>query len=158
MRNLTPHQYKPFNHRANDVPLIIYPVKSDDNSVKNIVKDSAHILRKLDELYAKYSEELQIGIYHIVFIWGWGGYFMTDIWIYRQAFFSDEYGDTSLDFCKTYKDLEPHQAAGLASQNTIVTLGREQEHRWKFDSVEEYVDRSKSIPDFPTGFTPSEEF
>ncbi len=157
MKPVVPHQYKPFNHQIGDIPLIIYPVKWGQ-SLKDLVKNEDEIKQKLNKLYKLQSEDLEVGLYHIVFVWNFGGYFLTDVWIYRKAFFNSGYTETSLDFCRTYKDDSPYHDAGLASGNTIVTIGREQEHSWKFDSLEDYLDRSKSMPEFPPGFAPDEKF
>lgn len=158
MQTLQPHQYKPFNHVINTIPLIIYPIKHTTDKIRAVVPDKESIKKRLEALYAAQGEHLMVGIYHIVFVWEWGGYLMTDVWIYRQSFFDPDYSKTSLDFCKVFKDLAPEAVTGLASEYTLVTLGREQEHRWKFDSLEEYLDRSKTLPVFPEGFAPTEDF
>lgn len=158
MKKLIPHQYKPFNYSVNDLPLIIYPIKSA-NDLHSILTNRNAIQQHLNTLYKKHDEVLVRGVFHVVFIWVWRGLLMTDIWIQqRNTLGEDVNEEIGIEKCITFKGIDEYSPVGIASGNTMVTLGREQEHRWKFDSLEEYLDRSKSMPDFPDGFAPVEEF
>lgn len=155
MKNITPRQYKPFNHRIGDIPLIIYPIVG----LHTLVANKTALTQHLDALYQKQDETIGRGRFHIVFVWEWHGLVMTDIWIQQINTLSpDVGGEIGIEKCVTFKGYEQYIPVGIASDNTAVVIGREQEHRWKFDSLDKYLDRSKSMPDFPESFAPVEEF
>ncbi|MGH7869825.1 MAG: Ldh family oxidoreductase [Candidatus Dormibacteraceae bacterium] len=109
-------------------------------------------------LYETHSNDLIRGDYQVVFVWNWSGFIMTDAWIYQPNFMTPAISGVRFpEKCHLYKDMHTYPVVGLGG-NSVVTVGREQEHSWKYDSVEEYVDRTKSMPDFPDGFTPFEEY
>lgn len=158
MEAIVPHQYKPFNHRIGDLPLIIYPVKNT-NDLHAIVPDKEAIKRHLDELYGEHDDALSRGRFHIIFVWAWRGLLMTDVWVQQpNTMGADIGGIMGIDRCLTFKGYELYSPVGIASDNSVVVIGREQEHRWKFDALSDYLDRSQSMPGFPEGFAPVEEF
>jgi hypothetical protein len=60
--------------------------------------------------------------------------------------------------CKTFRGYQECTDAGIASGDSIIVLGREEELRRDSKDLETYVDRLKNLPDFPEGFTPDTEF
>ncbi len=46
----------------------------------------------------------------------------------------------------------------IASGDSIIVLGREEELRRNSKDIESYIDRPKKLPEFPKGFTPDTEF
>jgi len=147
-------QYKPFNLNVNNIPLIVYPVK-DENPLYDVFKDKAEIVDHLNQLYTKNKSILQKGEYHILFVWNLESERMTDVWIHSMKNWSDS---GPLIECLTFRSLEICHDAGIASGDSITALGREEELRRRSNSLKEYVDRSKHIPDFPEGMVPEEEF
>ncbi len=158
MKKIIPHEYIPFNHKIGEITLIIYPVKNFyDQHI--LAPDKAAICQHLNLLYERDDEIQNRGQYHIVFVWGWQGFLMTDIWIHNPNMMGNDVGgDVAIEKCITYKEYEPYPQVGIGSDNSLVIIGREQEHRWRFTSINEYLDRSKSIPEFPDGFAPIEEY
>lgn len=158
MATLVPHQYKPFNHQIGGLPLIIYPVKNTGN-LHVLVSDKDAIRRHLDALYEQHDDMIGRGVFQIVFIWAWRGLLMTDVWIQQpNTMVADVGGEIGIEKCVTFKGFEPYTPIGIASDNSAAVIGREQEYRWKFDALSEYLDRSAAMPDFPDGFAPTEEF
>lgn len=157
MRRLEPHQYLPFNYVEGDIKLIVYPIKTAED-LHSLLPDQAAIKAHLDALYTAQSDSLERGLYHIVFVWNRHGQLMTDVWVYQRNMIDSIGGETAIEVCLTFQGTTPYAPAGIASENTLVTMGREQEHRWKFDAFEEYLDRNKSLPDFPKGYAPNENY
>lgn len=157
MQQLTPHQYKPFTHTINGIPLIIYAVKNN-NDLHDIAPTQQAVCNYLDMVYKANSERLERGLYHIIFTWNRAGLFMTDVWIHQQNMSDAVAGKTTLEACVVFKGTQPYVAAGIASENTLVTLGREQEHAWRSATLESYLNRHESMPDFPEGYAPEEVY
>jgi hypothetical protein len=157
MRQLEPHQYIPFNHVEGNIDLIVYPIITADD-LHILLPQQTDIQTHLHKLYVAQSDKLDRGVYHIVFIWNRHGQLMTDIWVYQRNMIDSIGGETSIESCLTFQDITLYTPAGIASENTLVTMGREQEHRWKFDTLQEYLDRSKSLPDFPEGYIPNKKY
>ena len=156
---MTPRQYKPFNYRINDINLIVYPVK-DENPLDKIFdpNNKREMLAYLEALYKKNSKVLSKGDYHILFIWNLDGNKMTDVWIHNMKNWSDS--GPLLDGY-IFKNLELTQDAGIASGDSIIVLGREEELRRRLGKevkLIDYADRTKYIPDFPEGMKPKDSF
>lgn len=147
-------QYKPYTSYYKTVPRIIYPVK-DENPLHDIFRDQDEITNHLDALYEKHQTNLTRGSYHILFAWNLSGHRMTDVWIHDMKNWSDS---GPLLECYTFRDLEPCEDAGIASGDSIIALGREEELRRTVLSLDEYVDRSKHMPRFPKNMDPTETF
>jgi len=147
-------QYKPFTQNISNIPLIIYPVK-DENPLYDVFEDKAEIKEHLKNLYNKQKSVLNKGEYHILFVWNLESERMTDVWMHSMKNWSDS---GPLIECLTFRSLEICHDAGIASGDSIIALGREEELRRKSKSLEEYVDRSEHIPDFPEGMVPEEKF
>ncbi len=149
-------QYKPFNHKWKSLPLIVYPVK-DENPLLDIFdpQDNNSIQKHLNQLYQKHSKALNKGNYHILFVWNLKGHRMTDIWIHNMTNWSDS---GPLLECVTFRDLEVCNDAGIASGDSIIVLGREEELRRNVNNLQSYVDREKYTPIFPRGMEPLEGF
>ena len=154
---MKPGQFKPFTYKIKKTPLIIYPVK-DENPLSEIFnpKDHNSIQQHLNKLYQKHSKLLNKGDYHILFVWNLQGNRMTDMWIHNMKNWSDSSGP--LMECITFRNLEVCDDAGIASGDSIIALGREEELRRQINNIREYVDRKKHIPEFPSGMTPSKSF
>ncbi|MBN2100722.1 hypothetical protein JW710_02410 [Candidatus Dojkabacteria bacterium] len=150
---MKPGQYIPFSFKIGSVDLIVYPVK-DENPIRDIFADEDDIKQHLEKLYSK--NNLAEGRYHIVFVWNLDGKRMTDVWVHKLENWSAGCGP--LLEVKVFEDLEESDSAGIASGDSIMTLGREEELRRKTNTLEEYLDRSKHMPDFVEGFTPDEKF
>lgn len=149
-------QYRPFTYTWKSIPLIVYPAK-DENPLLNIFdpKDSSSIQKHLDRLYQRNNKRLNKGNYHILFIWNLEGHRMTDVWIHSMANWSDS---GPLLECITFRDLKICNNAGIASGDSVIVLGREEELRRRVGNIKEYVDRNKYLPVFPKGMQPVEEF
>ncbi len=145
-------QYKPFSYRI-AIPLIVYPVR-DENPLAEVFTNTRSIKEHLDRLYKKH-DKLAKGDYHILFVWNLDGHRMTDIWIHDMKNWSDS---GPLVECQTFRDLEICNDAGIASGDSLIVLGREEELRRKVKNLEEYLDREKHLPDFPLGMQPTTSF
>lgn len=150
-----PGQYIPYSYSFGKTPLIIYPVK-DEHPLDEIFTVDATINAHLNELYAANAGLLGHGSYHILFVWNLDGQRMTDVWIHDM----DNWSATSgpLLECVTFRGLERCADAGIASGDSILALGREEELRRDCASLEDYLDRSKHVPVFPEGAQPDETF
>lgn len=153
---MTARQYKPFTYKFSQIPLIVYPVK-DENPLDEIfdLSDRNSIQEHLDELYKKHQKILTKGNYHILFVWNLEGKRMTDCWIHDMKNWSDS---GPLIECLTFRESERCADAGIASGDSLIVLGREEELRRKVKNLIEYTDREKHIPEFPKGMQPTESF
>lgn len=149
-------QYKPFTHHFGNIPLIVYPVK-DENPLKEVFdsKNSISIQLHVNKLYEKNRDKLSKGNYHILFVWNLDKHRMTDVWIFDMKNWSDS---GPLVECIIFRDLEVSSDAGIASGDSLIVLGREEELRRKVGNLEEYIDRSRRVPKFPSGMQPTEDF
>ena len=150
-------QYKPFSYSRKNIPLIIYPVK-DENPLEEVfdVNDVTSIQQHLNELYEHHDSQLNKGRYHVVFVWNLDGHRMTDVWIHNLMDWSGESGP--ILECITFRDLETCNDAGIASGDSIIALGREEELRRQLNDFEKYIDRANYIPKFPIGMQPIVDF
>lgn len=153
----SPATYVPFNYTLGGIPLIVYVMKSHV-PLKELLPDRAALTAHLERLYERQDERLQRGSYHVVFVWNWEGLLMTDVWMYQTSMLNPEGGDTYLEACVPFKGLHQYAPIGLASERSVMILGREQEHRWKFATLADYLDRTKSLPDFPGSMKPTETY
>jgi len=153
---MTARQYKPFSYKWTFLPLIVYPVK-DENPLLDIFdsQDNNSIQKHLDQLYQKHRKRLNKGNYHILFVWNLEGHRMTDVWIHDMTNWSDS---GPLLECVTFRDLEVCDDAGIASGDSVIALGREEELRREVGDIQKYVDREKHMPTFPRAMTPTESF
>lgn len=151
---MNPRQYKPFTSNFKNIPRIIYPVK-DENPLQDVFRNEAEISAHLDELYGQHRETLDKGSYHILFVWNLEGHRMTDVWTHDMKNWSDS---GPLLECFTFRDLDTCEDAGIASGDSVIVLGREEELRRTLPNLEEYVDRSKHLPVFPEGMQPVKRF
>ncbi|MBI2790620.1 MAG: hypothetical protein HYX61_01565 [Gammaproteobacteria bacterium] len=151
LENKTQRQYKPFNHTINGINLIIYPVK-DGSPLQAIFdpKNKKQMITHIEALYAKHAKSLHKGTYHILFVWNLDGKRMTDIWVHNMNNVIEANSGPLLD-SYVFKDLESSKDAGIASGDSIIVLGREEELRRKLKNtdIKEYVNREKHMPDFP---------
>ena len=146
-------QYLPFNHKIKNIYLIIYPVK-DENPLQEVFRGSDDIKNHLELLYEKNNQLLK-GEYHILFVWNLDGKRMTDVWIHSLKNWSDS---GPLLECLTFRGLKICEDAGIASGDSVLVLGREEELRRNSDTLEKYLNRTEYLPEFPEGMTPDEEF
>ncbi len=153
LENKTQRQYKPFNHVINGVQLIIYPVK-DNNPLQAVYdpKDKKQMLSHIEALYIKHKTALSKGNYHILFVWNLKGKRMTDVWVHSIENFADADSGPLLENY-VFKDLALSKEAGIASGDSIIVLGREEELRRQLGTVkvQEYANREKHMPEFPKG-------
>lgn len=146
-------QYIPFTIEVQNIPLIVYPVK-DENPLEEVFTNKEDIVIHIKELY-KQNPTLTEGVYHILFVWNLEEERMTDVWIHKMENWSDS---GPLISCKTFRGYKECTDAGIASGDSIIVLGREEELRRNSKDIDTYVDRSKKLPEFPNGFTPNTEF
>lgn len=146
-------QYMPFTLHFNKIPLIVYPVK-DESPIAEVFENEDDIQEHLEELY-KNNKALLSGNYHILFVWNLDGERMTDVWVHNMKNWSDS--GPLLD-CYTFREMKPCEDAGIASGDSIIALGREEELRRRCELLEQYIDRSKLIPTFPEGLQPDKTF
>jgi hypothetical protein len=146
-------QYIPFTIRVEDIPLIIYPVK-DENPLEEVFSNKDEIIKHIENLY-KQNSSLIKGEYHILFVWNLNKERMTDVWIHEMENWSDS---GPLISCKTFRGYKECSDAGIASGDSIIVLGREEELRRNSTDIESYVNRFDNIPNFPKGFAPDTEF
>ncbi len=153
---MSARQYKPFTYYWESLPLIVYPVK-DENLLNDVFnpKDHQSIQKHLHQLYQKHSSDLKQGNYHIIFVWNLDGHRMTDVWICDMNNWSKS---GPLLQCFTFRDLETCDDAGIASGDSVIVLGREEELRRSISNIREYVNRDKYIPTFPKNMKPTETF
>lgn len=151
---MSARQYIPFSFKYKSIPLIIYPVK-DENPLQDIYSNQLDIEEHLRKLYEKHGSILRKGAYHVLFVWSLEGSRMTGVWIHSMENWSDS---GPLLECVAFRDLEVCHDAGIASGDSVICLGREEELRRTVDSLEGYVDREKYQPKFPSGLQPDEHF
>jgi len=145
-------QYKSFIYHLN-LPLIVYPVK-DENPLLAIFKNKEEIQTHLSVLYSQHKVDLTKGDYHILFVWNLDNHRMTDVWIHSLENWSDS---GPLVECKTFRDLAVCHDSGIASGDSLIVLGREEELRRSLPDLDSYLHR-KNLPDFPYGMQPQEDF
>ena len=80
---------------------------------------------------------------------------MTDVWIHDMHNWSNS---GPLLTCITFRDLDECHDAGIASGDSIIVLGREEELRRNIRDLQQYFDRDKYLPQFPSGFSPKDSF
>jgi hypothetical protein len=146
-------QYVPFTIKIENIPLIIYPVK-DENPLEDVFEDKKEIIDHINNLYSN-NKALKKGQYHILFVWNLDKERMTDVWIHEMENWSDS---GPLISCKTFRGYQKCTDAGIASGDSIIVLGREEELRRNSRDIPTYVDRSKKLPNFPKQLTPDIEF
>jgi hypothetical protein len=146
-------QYLPFTIKVKNIPIIIYPVK-DENPLEEVFNSKEDIIEHINKLY-KENKSLEIGEYHILFVWNLNKERMTDIWIHQMENWSDS---GPLISCKTFRGYEECTDAGIASGDSVIVLGREEELRRNSKDLKSYIVRSKKLPRFPKGLTPDTEF
>ena len=153
---MSARQYKPFSYQVNKIPLIVYPVK-DENPLREIFRppNGDSIKKHLDKLYRSQQNLLSKGSYHILFVWNLHQRKMTDVWIHNLKNWSDS---GPLVECLTFRDLQQCHDAGIASGDSLIALGREEELRRRLKNLPEYLDRLKYQPIFPEGLQPKEIF
>lgn len=149
-------QFKPFSYQANNIPLIVYPVK-DENPIREIFQpaNEESIKKHLDQLYKSWSKLLAKGSYHILFVWNLDKHKMVDVWLHDMKNFSDS---GPLIECITFRDLERCSDAGIASGDSLIALAREEELRRRVNNLSDYLDRVKCQPEFPDDLQPQEKF
>lgn len=138
------------------MPLIVYPVK-DENPLEEVFdpNDNHSIQKHLDALYKENSELLNQGDYHVLFIWQLNGHRMTDVWIHDMENWSDSGPMVKV---QTFNGLDVYEGDDIASGDSLIALGREEELRRQVGNLERYVNRSKHLPDFPRGMEPTRAF
>ena len=151
--NIMARQYIPFSQNVSTKDLIIYPVL-DENPLKQVFSDQSAITEHLQNLYQKF-DCLKKGQYHIVFVWNLEGKKMTDVWIHSLNEWSDS---GPILECHTFRELEECTDAGIASGDSIIALGREEELRRSCSSLEEYLRRVNIQPVFPEEMQPDKNF
>lgn len=151
-------QYLPFSTKISDIPLIVYPVR-DSNPLSEVYNPASEqgVIKHLQNLYTEHEGYLKKGTYHIVFSWALNKKPMTDIWIHNLDNWADSESGPLVS-CITFSGTESTNEAGIASGDTLITLGREEELRRRSNSLEEYLDRKNSLPDYPDDFAPKERF
>lgn len=150
---MSARQYKAFSYEYKNIPLIIYPVK-DECPLTVVFNNADEIKQHIESLY-DLNPQLIKRSYHILFVWNLENKRMTDVWIHYANTFSDS---GPLLECHTFKDLEKCNDAGIASGDSVIALGREEELRRELNDLKEYVDRNKCQPKFPEGMQPVEAF
>lgn len=148
-------QYCPFSYLIRTTPLIIYPV-IDEPSLHELLRGEDGIKHHLDELYQRHQATFSKSTYHIVFVWSLEGHIMTDVWLHNMEFWNTTSGP--LLECHTFRDLEKCNDAGIASGDTIIVLGREEELRRSLPDIATYVNRALHTPTFPFDMQPVERF
>jgi hypothetical protein len=153
---MSARQYKPFSYQVETLPLIVYPVK-DENPLEEIFDPANEpaIEKHLDKLYQTQKKILIRGNYHILFVWNLDRHRMTDVWIHYLKNWSDS---GPLVECLTFRDLQLCHDAGIASGDSLIVLGREEELRRQLNNLPEYLDRLKHQPIFPAGLQPKKVF
>ena len=141
--------YIPFTIFSKDLPpRIVYPAR-DEGRLDRVFKrtDPRALHCHLEQLY-KQHQEIRTGSYHVVVIWSLKGVAMTDVWIMSM----DNYYALSGPFviCKTFAGMKPSADTGLASGDTLLMLGAEEElRRYLHRPIKEYANRAKYLPNLP---------
>ena len=143
--------YHPFNYKINETPLIVYIAKD----IQGFERKDNSIEKYLDSVYESNKELLSRGNYHILIVWSLKKERMVDIWVHDINNFEDT---GPLIDCYVFKDTERFLSNGQAAGDEIIILGREEELRRDINNLEEYVDRSKNIPNLPAYLKPSQDF
>lgn len=153
---MSARQYKPLFYTKLSIPLIVYTVK-DENPLDEIYDPTDHnsINNHLDTIYKQFISILSKGNYHILFIWNLNGHRMTDIWMHDMKNWSDS---GPLVNCITFRDLNICNDAGIASGDSLIVLGREEEFRRSVNNFEEYLNPNNHFATFPKNMQPTESF
>lgn len=136
----------------NDLTIMVYPAK--DESPLTDITDKEKLIKSIKKTYAEHEDILQKGNYHIIFAWNRNGSLMLDVWVHTDNTHSDS--GPLLEFYG-YSDGMPSSNKDIASGDTVVILGREEEKRRKFKSTEDYL-QDRSLPHVPEYMIPNEEF
>lgn len=144
--------YRPFTKEFGSRPSIVYPARDSEHPLGRAYSpaDMSGIVAHLDELYATHPDRLERGTHHIVFAWALGTVAMTDIWMHDENPTSHTSGP--LVNVETFDGLEPSVDVGVASGDTLIVLGREEELRRHTGELTVYLSREIIMPDLPDGF------
>lgn len=134
--------------------MIVYPVK-DENPLLDVFDDVADIKSHLNGPYRRQDTLVKKGDYQILFVWNLNGHRMTDVWIHDMQNWSDS---GPLVSCQTFRDLEVCHDAGIASGDSLIVLGKEEELRRELANIDQYLDREKHFPQFPSNMSPTDFF
>lgn len=112
----------------------------------------------MDYIYSVYDAHkdiLWLGNYHIIFVRRRDDKKMIDIW--RCSYNPYTQSGPLMD-CFTFADGVRAFDLWIASWDSVLVLGREEELRRNCKTIDEYVDRNVHIPNFPDWFGPEETF
>ncbi len=141
----------PFTVTVGDIPTIAYLICTrQSNDATELLHSQDDAVKWLEELYTEHSF-VRVGEYHIVFLWRIETVLMTDVFVHHRIFSNTDAGGHAIE-PHVFKQKTVCKATGVASRYSLITLGREQEHSCRFDTVADYVDRDASLPSFPEGF------
>lgn len=78
---------------------------------------------------------------------------MTDVWIYDKI---ESWGSGPLVDVKIFRNFAPEQNTGVSAGDGLILLGREEEHRRKKGSPQDYLEGDR--PELPPGIMLEEDF
>ncbi len=149
---MSARQYLPIHESFEGQRTIIYPVK-DEVPLRDIFKNKEQLIAYVEEVYRHNS--LPNSQYHIAFVWNKHGTPMLDVWINMV----NEHSDSGplLNYLGFENTRLIDKPSDIASGDTIIALSGEEMKRRKFSSTEEYL-TDLTLPEFPNGLMPEEEF
>lgn len=154
--------YKPLNDSFNNIPIIIYPAKGDNDLTKAFSQNKKGSIEKYvlnvlssDQSFCKDADII------LVIVWNQDSNPNCDIWKVNANSLSDDSG--FLYDVRIYENLTATSSLGVASGDTLTVLAAEEILLrelilGKGLSFDEASDRSKFQVKMPTANNPTQEF
>ncbi|MBI2583180.1 MAG: hypothetical protein HYW25_00800 [Candidatus Aenigmarchaeota archaeon] len=144
--------YNPMTAEVGSKPTLVYPSKSAEKAFDR--RDRGCVERHLQGL-----ADLHKGLitpdteYLLTIAWENSGDRMVDLWIYSKV---DSYGFGPLIDQKTFRENVRDNGIGVACGNSVVLLGREEEHRVARGDLKKYLHGER--PELPARLRLNENF
>lgn len=141
--------YNPKVFRIKGIPVIVYPAEGLEKVLDR--RNPNAIEEHLNSLYEAngFPEDSN---YHVVALWREENDVMTDVWVFTKL---GSWGSGPLADVNIFKGTQRETSIGVGSGNTLLMLGREEEHRRASESFGAYLDGPR--PELP-GLMLNEDF
>lgn len=142
--------YTPIRFDIQNIPTIIYPCsgleKVFDRNQEECIEQ--HLLNLYQENTILLKGDSQ---YHVIILWTEKNSRMTDIWIHAQL---ESWGSGPLVDAKIFRNFTPELNIGVSAGDGLIMLGREEEHRRKKATFEEFLNGDRPV--LPEGLNATE--
>ncbi len=134
--------YNPLSIQIKGKAVIVYP---DQGLEKVMHRNAASVKKHIEELCNMHSLPKDID-YQIIMLWAEDKDPVTDMWIFTKT---DAWGSGPLVDVKIFRGYREVNDIGVGSGNTLIVLGKEEEHRRRSQNLESYLSGPRpKLPDF----------